>query len=118
MQSGGPGRSARLFIPIQKRPYCPSTVSSLVQCGHRVASIAISDLQKGHSLVVGVGGVTTIFFSVISLNLFIALTMKKMTSEMRKKSMTAPRNRPILMVGAPAAWAASNVGYLVRPRLM
>src|SRR5450759_653423 len=118
MQSGGPGRSARLFIPIQKRPYCPSTVSSLVQCGHRVASIAISDLQKGHTLVVGVGGATTIFFSVISLNLFIALTMTKMTTEMRKKSMTALRNSPILIVGAPAAWAMSNVGYFVRPRLI
>ena len=52
-------------------------VRSEVQRGQRVASIAISDLQWGHILVVGVGGISTCF---LKWSLFIDFMIRKRTS--------------------------------------
>ena len=59
--------------------------NSLVQCGQRVASMAISLLQKGQTLVVGAAGGSATGFLPMPLSIFMALTTKKSTSATMRK---------------------------------
>ena len=64
--------------------------NSEVQCGQRVASIAISLLQYGQFLVVGAAGASSGAFGVnLSLMILITLTNIKITNAVIKKLITA-----------------------------
>ena len=64
--------------------------TSDVQCAQRVASIGISDRQRGHFFVVGsAGGASSFFFAA-----FMALTTMKMARATMMKSSTVLMNVP------------------------
>ena len=71
-----------------------SASRTLVQCGQRVASMAISLLQKGQTLVVGAAGASATGFLPIPLSIFMALTTKKSTSATMRKLIIAIMNAP------------------------
>ena len=66
-----------------------------VQCGQRVASMAISDRQYGHFLVVGAAGASSCLPSEAAL--FMSLMSANSTIAMMKKLMTAVMKEPYLM---------------------
>ena len=74
-----------------------------VQCGQRVASIGISDLQYGQIFVVGAAGLSScpVSFFALSLALFNVLMMQNSTSAIRRKLMTAVTNLPYVSVTPP-----------------
>ena len=67
-----------------------------VQCGHLVASIAISVLQNGHTFVVGATCSSSSFFLITNLaeNLFINLIIVNSTAAIIKKLITAVMKLP------------------------
>lgn len=70
-----------------------------VQCGQRVASMAISDRQYGHFLVVGAAGASSCLPSEAAL--FMSLMSANSTIAMMKKLMTAVMKEPYLMFTPP-----------------
>lgn len=72
--------------------YNYSSSSFDVQCAQRVASIAISLLQKGQIFVVGTSGVGSSFFLPIVIRVFTPLMSKKRTKAMIIKLITAEIN--------------------------
>ena len=66
-----------------------------VQCGQRVASMAISDRQYGHFLVVGAAGASSCLPSEAAL--FMSLMSANSTIAMMKKLITAVMKEPYLM---------------------
>src|SRR6185437_12466775 len=105
-------RSARVSPRVAARRSDYAAASSEVQCGHRVAASGIGVAQRGQSLVAaGASG----GFGIILLTWRIARNTTKATIT---KSITALMNRPILMVGAPAALACAMVSKCFADRVM
>lgn len=75
---------------------CPFTYKFDVQCGHLVASIAISVLQNGHTFVVGAACSSSSFFLIANLaeKPFISLIIANSTAAIIKKLITAVMKLP------------------------
>jgi len=81
--------------------------SSDVQWAHRVAAMAMPDLQNGQSLVAGAAAAASSFF----LSLLIHRTMKKMHRATSRKLTMLLTSKPQAMTAAPASLAAASVSY-------
>ena len=66
-----------------------SSSNTDVQCGHLVASIAISVLQNGHFFVVGAAGFSSFFGAILAAIVFISFTIEKITNAIIRKLITA-----------------------------